>query len=189
MRRCWFRTPRLCAKPSHRHQGCGWASNPAGPIRPGCGGGRCRRWCAWTNARESIVPDGPRPRSQSAAQSLPALRLPRIRARDTRQALTEDLAWARRIAAAETADSSPQLDRNTLPWQVVQPAEIATMSTLAEHRQARQHWRHGTTTKRGRGRAGCPVVHGKRIIEAGVLPADRAFVGNSGHANCRRRSR
>jgi hypothetical protein len=45
-----------------------------------------------------------------------ALRLPRIHARNTGQTLAEDLAWARRITASETADCRPQFDRDTLPW-------------------------------------------------------------------------
>src|SRR5689334_13863580 len=47
-----------------------------------------------------------------------------------RQTFAEDLAWARRIPASEAADSNPQLDRNTLPWQVLQPTEIATVSRV-----------------------------------------------------------
>jgi len=59
-----------------------------------------------------------------------SLCLPRIDARDLGQSLAENLAWTRRIAASETADDRPELDRNTSPPQVVQPTEIATMARL-----------------------------------------------------------
>src|SRR5262249_6959094 len=60
-------------------------------------------------------------------------------ARDMGQTLAEDLGWALRITAAETADSRPQLDRNTLPGQVVQLTEIATVSRVRAFSANRTH--------------------------------------------------
>jgi hypothetical protein len=69
-----------------------------------------------------------------------AFRLTRIDARDARQTLAEDLAGARRIPTAITADRGPQLHGNTLPWEILQAAEIVTMP---RGRAFPAKWAHG----------------------------------------------
>jgi hypothetical protein len=134
-----FRSPGPCAKPNYLRPS--YKRGVGSPlVSAGRGVKRCHRWWRWRVARGGAgLEDHPR-------RNRPGDRFPKRAPFGARYAfaipaaLTENLAWAGKVATTKAARGRPQLDRSTLPGKILEAARIGTVPGSRNFAAARTDW-------------------------------------------------